>query len=80
MPIMTTNPFRRSNGRREPAVPFEPVIDPAGWCPGDITATESWRYVLSDTEIAEIDAAVAAVEEIVTSPTSQAVGAAAPKN
>jgi hypothetical protein len=63
MPIMTTNPFRRSNGRREPAVPFEPVIDPAGWCPGDITATESWRYVLSDTEIAEIDAAVAAVEQ-----------------
>jgi hypothetical protein len=39
------------------------VIDPADWHPEDIAKTESWRYVLSDAEIAEIDAAVAGVQE-----------------
>lgn len=56
------NPFEHVAGRREPAVPMEPVVDPAGWYPDQITATETWRYVLSDAEIAEIDGAVAAVE------------------
>lgn len=59
---MTINPFRRFNGQREPAVPLQPLIDPAGWHPQDIAAVDSWRYVLSDDEIAEIDSAVAAVE------------------
>ena len=60
---MTTNPFRNATGHRKPAVPMDSVVDPAGWYPDDITGTESWRYVLSDAEIAEIDAAVSAVEE-----------------
>ncbi|MBT3534533.1 MAG: TauD/TfdA family dioxygenase, partial [Rhodospirillaceae bacterium] len=57
------NPFEHVAGQREPAVPMEPVVDPAGWYPDQITATETWRYVLNDAEIAEIDVAVAAVEE-----------------
>ncbi|MDA0653334.1 MAG: TauD/TfdA family dioxygenase, partial [Proteobacteria bacterium] len=60
---MTTNPFRHIAGPREPAAAMEAVVDPAGWYPNDITATETWRYVLSDAEIAEIDAAVGAVEK-----------------
>ncbi len=59
---MSNNPFERSRWTREPAIAMEPVVDPAGWYPEDIAETESWRYVVSDAEIAEIDAAVSAVE------------------
>jgi len=59
---MTGNPFKPSRGRREPAAAGRPVIDPAGWYPEEISATEDWRYVLSPAEVAEIDRAVAAVE------------------
>lgn len=59
---MTINPFRPSGGRREPATAMRPVIDPAGWYPEEISATQEWRYVLSDAEVAEIDDAVANVE------------------
>ncbi|MEE8332353.1 MAG: TauD/TfdA family dioxygenase, partial [Alphaproteobacteria bacterium] len=58
---MTVNPFSLSHGQREPAIVLRPVVDPAGWYPEDISSTEAWRYVLSDTEVAEIDDAVARV-------------------
>ena len=38
---MTTNPFRHIAGPREPAAAMEAVVDPAGWYPNDITATET---------------------------------------
>lgn len=41
---------------------MKPVVDPAAWLPEDFARTESWRYVLSDAGIEEIDAAVIAVE------------------
>ena len=60
---MSNNPFERTSWTREGAIPMEPVVDPAGWYPEDIAATESWRYVLSADEIVEIDAAVTGVEK-----------------
>ncbi|MFM2129470.1 MAG: hypothetical protein RL477_1016 [Pseudomonadota bacterium] len=51
--------FRAS--RREPARPGRPIVDPAGWQPGELTATEDWICRLGPAEIAEIEAAVDAV-------------------
>jgi hypothetical protein len=59
---MTTNPFKHVAGPRVPAGSLQAVADPAGWYPEDIKATETWRYVLSAAEIAELDAAVTSVE------------------
>jgi len=47
---------------REAALPLEPVIDPAAWTAAEIEADRSWQHPLTDSDIAELDAAVAAVE------------------
>jgi hypothetical protein len=47
---------------REPAEPMRPLIDPAQWTAADLAASDDWKYLLSDAEIAEIDRAVAGVE------------------
>ncbi len=59
---MQTNNWTRSTGKREPAEPQKPVVDPAGWLPGDYAGSDRWIYHLSSDEIAEIRAAVAGVE------------------
>ncbi len=42
---------------RVPAVSGQPVVDPAGWEPGNLVASDDWIYVLSPTDIAEVTAA-----------------------
>jgi hypothetical protein len=46
---------------RKKAILLQPVVDPAGWQPEEITANEDWAYRFTDSAIAEImDAARAA--------------------
>ena len=45
--------------RRTPAVPFEPVDDPAGWTAAEMQATEDWLYPFDAAEIAELRTAIA---------------------
>lgn len=59
---MPANPFALRAADRAPASPMAPLVDPAGWSPQDLASTESYRYVLSDVEIAELDRALASVE------------------
>jgi|TARA_Y100000588_G_scaffold350969_1_gene402436 hypothetical protein len=44
---------------RQAAVPFEPVVDPAGWTAAEMAAREDWLYSFNDDEIAELRAAIA---------------------
>ncbi len=48
--------------RREPAVPFEPVIDPADWRAKDLAASEDYLFNLTAGQVAELDHAIGAVE------------------
>jgi len=54
-----------SRGRRtrEPARPLAPVVDPAGWTKEDVAASTDWLHVLSADEIADLDRAVAGIEQ-----------------
>lgn len=52
----------QSAGRREPAVPFEPVIDPADWRAEDLAESEDYLFHLTDGHVAELDDAIGAVE------------------
>lgn len=56
------NPWRPSDGRREPAELMKPLVDPAGWHPRDLRGTDMWIYRLSEDEVAEVLAAVAFME------------------
>lgn len=47
---------------RQPAVPMQPVIDPADWTGEELTRSDDWKFALTEAEIAEIDEAVAGVE------------------
>lgn len=47
---------------REPAVPFEPVSDPAEWRAADLQASGAHLHYLDDGELAELDTAIRAVE------------------
>src|SRR5262245_10670452 len=46
--------------KRVPAVALKPVIDPAGWSPGDLGAVSTWSYRITDRDIGELDTAIAA--------------------
>ncbi len=59
---MTTNPWTPGPRHREPAELMKPVVDPAGWYPDDIRDGEPWVWRLSEAEIDDIFAAVAALE------------------
>jgi len=48
---------------RRPAVPMEPVIDPADWTGATLPQRGGWQFSLSREEIAEVDAAVRSVRE-----------------
>jgi len=50
------------NAAREPARPGAPVVDPAGWEPEAIAASDDWQYRLAPDDIAEIADAVDRVE------------------
>jgi len=47
--------------RRVPAVPLQPVVDPAGWSSGDLGDVATWSYRMTDSDIDELSAAVASV-------------------
>src|SRR5262245_7819702 len=47
--------------RRIPAVPMQPVIDPAEWAPGDLGDVSTWSYRFTARDHEELAAAVAAV-------------------
>lgn len=55
-------PFRPAARVREPAVPMQPLVDPAGWRPEELAANDDWIYELSDAEADELREAVAAVQ------------------
>jgi hypothetical protein len=46
--------------RRAPAVPMQPVIDPAGWLPETLGPVEDWAYRISDEDTDDLLAAVEA--------------------
>lgn len=48
---------------REPAVLNQPVVDPAAWTAEDLESDQSWVHPLNESEIADLDAAIARVEE-----------------
>lgn len=48
---------------RQPAVLNQPVVDPAAWTAEDLAADQSWIHPLTESDIAELDAAVARVEQ-----------------
>jgi hypothetical protein len=49
------------SGPMRPAVPGQPVIDPAGWTKEELAATDEWMEPLADSDIAELDAAVSSL-------------------
>jgi hypothetical protein len=55
-------PFRPAPRLRKPAVPMQPVVDPAAWRAEDLAATDDWIYELTAAEIDEVRAAVDGVE------------------
>jgi TfdA family taurine catabolism dioxygenase TauD len=46
---------------RIPALPMQPVTDPADWSPADLGPVETWSYRLGERDIEELGAAVAHV-------------------
>src|ERR1043166_7453336 len=44
--------------RREPRVPRQPVVDPAGWLPDSLGPVEDWAYRITDRDQDELIAAV----------------------
>ena len=45
MDTAVTGDFRTFHkARRKPAVPMQPVVDPAEWAPGDLGEVSSWSY------------------------------------
>lgn len=59
---MIPNSWRRTDVKREPAELGKPLVDPAEWYPDDINGSDAWIYTLSESELGEIEAAVAGVE------------------
>jgi hypothetical protein len=52
----------RDPGKRVPAVPYEPVVDPACWTADELRASEAYLFHLTPVHQAEIAAAIASVE------------------
>ena len=55
---MATKMNEPEEALRRPAVPMEPIIDPAEWRGTDLEADHSWEFWLTDAELAEIDTAI----------------------
>ena len=58
MATLATKPARR----REPAVPFQPVVDPAGWRPEALRVSGEHIFRFTADDLGEIDAAIHALE------------------
>jgi hypothetical protein len=48
--------------KRLPAVPLQPVLDPAGWTKDELARSEDWIYALDDLDVEDLDRAVARIE------------------
>jgi len=46
-----------------PAAPLKPVVDPACWTAADLDRDKSWIFPLGESDVAELDAHVAAMEK-----------------
>ena len=55
-------PFCPAARVREPAVPMQPLVEPAGWTARDLAANDDWIYQLSGVEVDEVRRSVAAVQ------------------
>ena len=55
--------LKRKKNLREPAVPMNPVEDPAGWFPIELKENKGWIFELSQNECNEILEAVLSVEQ-----------------
>ncbi|NKB22579.1 MAG: TauD/TfdA family dioxygenase [Alphaproteobacteria bacterium] len=47
--------------QRAPAVPMEPVVDPAAWTASNLANDQGWVHELSESDVAELDALVASL-------------------
>jgi hypothetical protein len=54
--------FRPAKRNREPAIPMQPLVDPAGWYPDGLAASDDWIYQLSEIEIEEVRNVVSSIE------------------
>jgi hypothetical protein len=62
MDTAVTGDFRTfGKARRAPAVPMQPVTDPAAWSPGDLGDISTWSYQFTARDHDELAEAVAAV-------------------
>jgi len=52
--------------QRSPAVPMEPVIDPAAWTASDLASDQGWIHELSESDVAELDALVTSLSARIT--------------
>jgi hypothetical protein len=62
---MSTQATIRAPGtarRREPATPFQPVVDPADWRAADLQASGAHLFHLAPGDLQELDTAIKAVE------------------
>ena len=59
---MPANPWSPGDRSREPAVLGQPIKEGAAWLPKDFKGAEPWAYQLSDDEVEDVLAAVAALE------------------
>jgi hypothetical protein len=48
--------------KRKPAVPHQPIVDPAGWEPDDIRDFDCWTYSMDETDIGELMDGVAGLQ------------------
>ena len=62
MATIIENSFRRSDVVRQPAEPGNKLVDPGEWYADEFKDSDHWVYQLSETEVAELLAAVDAVE------------------
>lgn len=60
---MSQTDFDRATTERRPAIPLETVVDPADWTAGELAGADDWVFDLTSSDRAEIDAAIAAVED-----------------
>ena len=60
---MPSETLEHAGATRAPATPFQPVVDPAGWLPGDLAAGGEYLFRLTAGHVDELDRAVRAVAD-----------------
>jgi hypothetical protein len=60
---MASETLERTTAAHVPAVPLQPVIDPAGWLPQELAASQAFLFHLSPDHVAELDRAIRGIGE-----------------